>query len=290
MAFFSIIIPTFNSANTISDCIKSVLDQTFDDFEILIQDGCSTDNTSEIVENFSDDRIVFYSERDAGVYDAMNKAVLRAKGKWFYFLGSDDSLYSNFVLERIGQVLKNVENKVVYGNVNVIGDIRQLKLNSDEFYRGETLVEDLFFENICHQAIFYNASLFKEDGHLYDLKYPILADHMLNLLFASRFNFLYVPVVVANFTIGGVSTTESDSNFQSDRWLNIIKYYGSSLKDQRFYSARSYIRKAGKAFIKSKEYGLAKKAFSIYIYFKIKNAYEKFRAINFFQKGVKRLP
>jgi len=230
----------------------------------------------EIVKNFSDERIIIYSERDSGVYDAMNKAILRAKGEWLYFLGSDDSLYSNSVIERIVQGLKNVQNKIVYGNVNIIGDIRQIKLNSDGVYRGETLVEDLFFENICHQAIFYKSSLFKEDGYRYDLKYPILADHMLNLLLASRFDFLYIPVLIANFTIGGMSTTESDGNFQTDRWLNIIKYYGSILKDRRFYGTRPYIRKAGKAFFKRKEYSLAKRAFSIYVYFKMKKAYDKF--------------
>ena len=93
--FISIIIPTFNAESTILKALESILQQTFKDFEILIIDGLSKDKTIEIVENLKDSRIKIHSDKDIGIYDAMNKGIHYAQGKWLYFIGSDDYLYNN---------------------------------------------------------------------------------------------------------------------------------------------------------------------------------------------------
>ncbi|WP_312335594.1 glycosyltransferase family 2 protein [Sphingobacterium sp.] len=270
MAFFSIIIPTFNSASTISDSIKSVLDQSFDDFEILIQDGCSTDNTLAIVKSFPDKRIICCSEKDSGVYDAMNKAIKRCEGNWLYFLGSDDTLRSNSVLKQVYEVLRFTNAKVVYGDVNIVGNNTHYRLNGNGLYRGETSINELFDENICHQAIFYNSTIFFEEQCLYDLKYPILADYMFNLSLAARQEFLYVPITIANYNVGGISSNISDTNFAEDKWEKIIVYFGTSLAKREFYQRKSLIRITGRSFIKKKEFGYAFKAFFIYVLLKLK--------------------
>src|ERR1700722_16529958 len=99
----SIIIPTYNSQNTILTALQSIVKQSFDDFEIIIVDGLSNDDTVTIVKNFQDDRIKIISELDNGIYDAMNKGIDRAKGDWLYFLGSDDRLYNDTVLEDVNK-------------------------------------------------------------------------------------------------------------------------------------------------------------------------------------------
>ena len=270
MAFFSIIIPTFNSEQTIADCIHSVLNQSFNDFEILIQDGLSSDNTLEIIRSFSDERIVSLSEQDSGVYDAMNKAVLRATGEWFYFLGSDDTLCSNSVLKQVYDVLTFTDANVVYGDVNITGNNSHYRLNDRGLYRGETSINELFDENICHQAMFYNSTIFFEDHCLYDLKYPILADYMFNLLLASRQKFLYIPITIANYNVGGISSNISDTNFAEDKWEKIITYFGTSLAKREFYQRKSLIRITGRSFVKKKEFRYAFKAFLIYLLLKLR--------------------
>src|SRR5579862_9848283 len=104
MPMLSIIIATFNSSKTIGRCLDSIKNQTFTDFEIVIQDGLSTDATLEIVREFQqgNSRIVvrIESAKDRGVYDAMNRAVSKVRGTWLYFLGSDDELNDENVLER----------------------------------------------------------------------------------------------------------------------------------------------------------------------------------------------
>src|ERR1035441_6988489 len=105
MTKLSIVIPTFNSGATIEHCLTSIACQTFSDCEIIIQDGGSTDNTIDLVRDWEKANagvdVKLRQEKDTGIYDAMNKAVLRASGEWLYFLGSDDELHDPHVLERV---------------------------------------------------------------------------------------------------------------------------------------------------------------------------------------------
>src|SRR4051812_5182325 len=101
LPFFTIIIPVFNSEKTIDIAIGSVLNQQYTSYEVLIIDGLSKDNTLEKVRSYNDARIKIHSEKDSGIYDAMNKGIAKATGTWLMFLGSDDELHDNNVLADI---------------------------------------------------------------------------------------------------------------------------------------------------------------------------------------------
>ena len=118
--FFSIIIPTFNSAKTLNSAIESVLNQSFDKYEILIIDRVSCDETLKIAQSFNDERIRILSDMDKGIYDAMNKGIKLAKGEWVYFLGSDDRFYDETILDKVS--LYKSFSKIIYGNVLISGD------------------------------------------------------------------------------------------------------------------------------------------------------------------------
>ncbi|UZJ66104.1 glycosyltransferase [Sphingobacterium sp. KU25419] len=164
MCFISVIIPTYNAGKTIYKCLSTLLQQSFEDFEILIQDGGSTDNTLELVSSFNDKRIRFLSENDKGVYDAMNKAVSRSKGKWLYFLGSDDTLFSNRIFDIISGSLRESLGEVLYGDVKLLGNGGVIVGDANGIYRGITPAWELIFDNICHQAIFINLVFLKKTG------------------------------------------------------------------------------------------------------------------------------
>ena len=117
--FFTIVIPTFNSAQTLKRSLDSVLGQGFTQLEILVIDGVSTDNTLDIIRTCSlkDNRLQYISEQDSGIYDAMNKGIKRASGDWIYFLGSDDRLYDDSVLEKIHLVITGGNYLLVYGYI-----------------------------------------------------------------------------------------------------------------------------------------------------------------------------
>jgi glycosyltransferase involved in cell wall biosynthesis len=113
----TIIIPAFNAAVCIREALNSLLQQSFTAFEVLVVDGVSRDNTLAIVQELAerDNRVRFISEKDAGIYDAMNKGIGLAAGEWLYFLGADDALYNEQVLEKVAPVLQQTNALLVYG-------------------------------------------------------------------------------------------------------------------------------------------------------------------------------
>ncbi|MGC3979002.1 MAG: glycosyltransferase [Paludibacteraceae bacterium] len=135
MSFFSIIIPTYNSASTLQKCLESVISQIFENYEVIIVNGVSNDKTLQLAHDFNDDRIRVLCEPDEGIYDAMNKGIKLAKGEWLYFSGSDDSLYDSSVLTNVFSLIMNAKVDVVYG------DVLMEKIN--EVYDGEFTFEKL---------------------------------------------------------------------------------------------------------------------------------------------------
>ncbi|WP_293311989.1 glycosyltransferase family 2 protein [Pedobacter sp. UBA5917] len=208
---FSIIIPTYNSSETLKKCLESILNQTFEDFEVLIMDGNSTDTTVQIAKSYANDKIKIFSENDCGVYEAMNKGIKSAKGEWLYFLGSDDELYEDLILKKIACLSKG-NSKIIYGNVMVDQDAGWAK--NGQVYDGIFNKEKIIRNNICHQSIFYHKDVFTSIGH-YNLRYPINADHDFNIRACALFEFQYIDLIVAKFKGGGLSSNP-DVLFKTD--------------------------------------------------------------------------
>lgn len=223
---FTVIIPTFNSALTILDCLKSVINQTFQDIEILIIDGLSSDNTLQISESFNDPRIRIFSEKDEGIYDAMNKGIKLARGEWLYFLGSDDALIDNDVLNDLKIRLSNTKAKVVYGNVRINGNCNWAK--DGAIYDGCFDLAKVLEKNICHQAILYNKTFITSNNICFNNRYFSLADWDFNLRCFALTEFEYIDRIIAIFNAGGLSTLETVNNdplFEDflDNYLNYFK-------------------------------------------------------------------
>jgi len=231
MPFFSIIIPAYNSGKVLRKCLESIVNQSFSDFEILIMDGISTDDTLKIIESFKDFRIKIYSEEDKGIYDAINKGVDVSSGEWLYFIGSDDELYNNNVLGEIYSIAKATNEKIIYGNVKVKGDTGWAK--DGDIYDGEFNLQKLLKKNISHQAVFYHQSVYKKIGR-YNIKYTICADWDFNLRCFAKYKFKYVSIIVAIFQ-GGNTSTKGDDIFRKDKALNILKYFKGCLYKKEFF-------------------------------------------------------
>ncbi len=218
---FTIIIPTFNCAGTIAACLESILKQTFKDFEILLQDGGSTDETLQVAAAIQskDSFIHIVTEKDSGIYDAMNRAISRAQGTWLYFLGSDDRLYDTQVLQDIyAEIIKMPQFEVVYGNVW-----------SERFngtYDGAFDKNKILQKNISHQAILFNKSVFATTG-LFDSTYKAQADwdHNLKWILSPTIKSLFVDRIIAYYADGGFSSLNGDDTFYRDLRLNYL-YYG----------------------------------------------------------------
>jgi len=227
--YFSIIIPTFNSSKTIKSAIKSIIEQSYVNYEVLVIDAVSTDDTLDIIASFDDERIRIYSEPDSGIYDAMNKGIVLSKGEWLYFLGSDDKFYDSLVLKDIAERTHSKTLDVIYGNVMMIP--------SNKLYDGEFTPEKMHQTTLCHQAIFYNRKVFNYFGY-YNTKYKVLADHDLNIkwFFSQKIKFQYIERVIAFYNEEGFSSHYKDTIFYNELpekllWHGMSMYSYFKLKE-----------------------------------------------------------
>ncbi len=205
---FSIIVPTLNVAGTLRACLHSIAGQTFTDFEVVLVDGGSTDETAAIATDFAASlgaRLRIHRGADQGVYDAMNRGVALAAGSWLLFLGADDALYQPDTLAQVAAFIREQPADLVYGDVVLRGN--------GERYGGVFDLDRLLFEkNLCHQSIFYRRELFAGIGP-YNLRYRIWADWDFNIRCFGNPALVtrHVDVVVANYNdAGGLSQREDE--------------------------------------------------------------------------------
>jgi glycosyltransferase involved in cell wall biosynthesis len=211
MAKLAIILPTFNAAATIEQALSSIAIQTNRDFEVIVVDGGSRDDTVERIKKFSTLISILISEKDMGIYDAMNKGVSLANSEFILFLGADDALYDKNVLTHVLPLL--IGQKVYYGETYF--------LKRRKTYDGKFSVYKLALRNICHQAIFYPANLLKETK--YSLQYPLLADFHMNLQLVKKgVPFVFIDYIIANFNDNASSASSSDTAFEKDK-LQMVK-------------------------------------------------------------------
>lgn len=263
---FSIIIPTYQSEKTVGLCLESIFSQAFSNFEVIIQDGQSTDQTLQVVQRYNDPRLLVYVEDDHGVYDAMNRALGRVSGEWILFLGSDDRLFESTTLASLATIVAQASADLVYGNVIISGDSHWAK--DGEIYRGETDIATLLTTNLSHQSIIYRKKIF-EHGLRFNLDYPICADFDLNLRCFAGYRVLYTPLIVTVFATGGTSSQHADQRFERERWENVVKYYGRQLKNTAFIRYKGIFKQTGKALIRKGYYRTGITALSAYLYLKL---------------------
>lgn len=206
----SIVMPVYNAGQYIEAVLQNIAAQTFSNYELLVIDALSTDHTKAVVEakQKKDTRIRIISEKDTGIYDAMNKGVALAKGEWVYFMGCDDGFFDTSVLEKLSLLLSN-DHDVVYGDVLWVPD--------EVIEKGICAPAELINRNINHQRIFYRKELFQKFGG-YDLQYRIASDHELNIRYFCNdaIRKQYHPVTVARYHSGGFSANKLDDVF----WKN----------------------------------------------------------------------
>ena len=198
----------FNGGKHLEQAILSVITQSYGNFEYVIIDGGSTDETLDIIDKYTEQIDYWLSEPDSGIYEALNKAVKLARGDWLYVLGADDRLCPGS-LERIAAYLLD-KSVIYYGNVTMISDGSR--------YDGYFNAYKLMYKNICHQSILYPRRVF--DYHRYEIRYKTSSDFVLaqKCHGDKRFRFEYVPVDVACYNnVLGVSSTREDPQYQADK-------------------------------------------------------------------------
>jgi len=204
----SIITATFNSGKFIESCIKSILKQNYKKFEIIIIDGLSTDSTIKKIKTFLDkhNNIKFFSEKDLGIYHALNKGIEKANGDIIGFVHSDDLLYNKNVLSNIIDVFKNSNIDGVYGDLQYVE-----KQNTNKvirYWKSKDFKPNLINKGWTppHPTLYLRKKVYEKHG-LFDLNYKISSDYdfMTKIFMDNTFNFKYIPKVITKMRVGGIS-------------------------------------------------------------------------------------
>lgn len=203
----SIITVVFNNVKTIRSAIESVLNQGYKDIEYIIIDGASTDGTLDIIHEYEDKISILISEKDKGIYDAMNKGILCASGDIIGILNSDDIYYSNDILETIAnEFVKNEKLDVLYGDLvyvdkndisKIVRKWKSCEYDATYFQRGEVPP---------HPSLFLKSGVYNSVG-LFNLEYKLASDYefMLRVFKIHSFNIKYINQVFVKMRLGGAT-------------------------------------------------------------------------------------
>lgn len=207
----SIITVNLNDRVGLEKTMKSVLDQSFPDFEYIIVDGGSTDGSVEVIEEHKDRLAYWTSEPDTGIYNAMNKGIKHAKGEYCLFLNSGDWLYDNKVLERAFDL--RFDEDLVYGvqMLEASNGIEEIISIDPEYITFRSFMKT----SIPHQSTFIRTDLFKRAG-VYNEGNAIVSDWEFTLLAIFKLNcsIRKIPSRIAVYNLRGVSNKHEFMNQQ----------------------------------------------------------------------------
>lgn len=204
----SIVTATYNSATSIKNCLDSVVSQVYNDLEYLIIDGQSSDDTLNIIKDYQQKYpyIKLISEKDYGIYDALNKGLQLATGDVIGFVHSDDLLATNYIISDIVNQLQNEQLDGIYGDLQYVDKIdlnKVIRLWKSCDFKPRLLKQGWM---PAHPTLFLKKEVYKKHG-IFDLNYKIAADYdfMLRVLKDNSLKFGYLPKVITKMRVGGAS-------------------------------------------------------------------------------------
>lgn len=223
---YSIITINYNNRDGLERTIKSVINQTYQDFEYIIIDGGSTDGSVDVIKKYADKIDYWVSEPDKGIYNAMNKGILQAHGEYLNFMNSGDCFYNDEVLENLLEILHyDIILGKAYTNQMIISPKAPITLNN------------LCIYGFNHQASFFIKELFIDS--LYDENYKLLSDWKFiveKLIFEQRTNII-VDKFIVNYDLTGISSQNMEIA-QKEQYVIL-----SSLLPQGIYEDYLYFSK-----------------------------------------------
>lgn len=239
---FSIIVVCLNAGEKLRETVDSIRNQTEHDYEIIIKDGGSTDETTVryikeelTAAELSAGQIKLFTQKDNGIYDAMNQAVRHVEGDYVLFMNCGDSFYNEHVLKQVGEQIRQTVKKhpvqetqimpryIFYGNI--------YEKQTDTLVQSNPVIDDFAcYRNVpCHQACFYDTGLLRKRA--FDTAFMVRADyeHFLWCYYRTHAETVYMPITVAIYEGGGFSETrENEKRSQREHSKIVGKYMPAS--------------------------------------------------------------
>lgn len=273
MATYSIITIVHNDVLHIEETMNSVTRQSYKEIEYILIDGDSKDGTKEVIRNYlqthaqiihqesGDGKIYieathsqhptltfkFLSQKDKGIYDAMNKGIALATKEWINFMNCGDWFYNSNVLESVRKINKK-DYDLIIGNTEVIYGDQNLSIVKTAPQNAEKSLKR-FGANIIHQSIFFKTQIHQQ--YLYNTQdYKLASDYeLIYKLFDQQFSFCFIPVIVSSFHTGGSSDVYGV--LRTNESFVIAKKYGKFFPYTCFYYLFALSKKLAKLYMPS---------------------------------------
>ncbi len=199
----SIVVATYNSAKTLGRCLDSIVPQLGNDCELLVIDGGSKDGTVDIINKYRNNIAYFVSEPDKGVYDAWNKAIVKARGKWITFIGSDDEMLPDVVKKYHMFFNENGEDyDIVSAKIHFVSEDGKRNKDVGEPFNWQKLVDRKL--SLAHPGMLHNRRCFEKFG-LFDIQYKICGDTDFLQRIGKNVKFAFMDEFLVNMAEGGLS-------------------------------------------------------------------------------------
>lgn len=239
----SIIIATYNAGSTLDRCLESIRKQKYNNYEVIIVDGLSSDDTVSVIKNYNELMIKWISEKDSGIYDAWNKGIALSTGEWIWFLGADDSFYSNQSLNFIANSLASVADHIdiVYSKVMWVNHKNEEIFSVGEAWEASKVT---ILNHMCipHQGVLHRRRIFERG--LFNTSFRIAGDYELLLRELPHNEAIFLPEVTVRMSIGGVSSNPKSSLRAVKEIRKAQKLHGQKIPSIHVILAllRAYIR------------------------------------------------
>lgn len=223
---YSIIVVCLNAGKELRKTVGSVISQTYGNYEVIVKDGLSTDDSLQNLQK--DERIHIYQEKDQGIYDAMNQAIAHATGDYLIFMNAGDYFYDANVLHQVSLCVEQKKSKpdIMYGS------LYNRKLHT-KIQPAPAIDAFTCYRNVpCHQSCFYHRDMFRERG--YEPKYTVRADyeHFLWCYFVKKARICFIDVTIADYEGNGFSETKANLKKSEEQHREIVvKYMGKKQAD-----------------------------------------------------------
>lgn len=252
----SIISPTYNSQKTISDTLESISKQKHQDIEHIIIDGLSSDDTLKIAESYRNkiNSLKILSEKDSGLYDAMNKGISLASGEIVTILNSDDFYYSDQVLSDVNKIFESREEiDAVYGDIVYVSRDNIKKEN--RFWRAGEYSEKKLNSGwiIPHPSLFIRKRVYDKLDKVFNTDLKLSADYelILRLLKIEKIKVYYLNNTLVKMRDGGFSSSSLKQKFRGWREL-LLSWDINKIKRPNFFICKRVILKVSQFLYKNK--------------------------------------